>query len=130
MRPFVFYRDPAFWIGCTAYSANRWALKIAVPSLFLRNHFNDLWLIPCALPLVLWLHERLGWRAAGAPRPAEIVAHLAGWSVLFEWVGPRYLPWATGDAWDVVWYAAGGVAAWIWWRHRHRDVVAATLTPA
>jgi hypothetical protein len=113
---FAFYRDPAFWLGCTAYSVNRWALKAHVPAAFLRAHFNDLWLIPCALPLVLWLHDRMGWRDDGPPRAGEILAHLVGWSVLFEGIGPHYLPWATGDAWDVAWYAVGGLGAWIWWR--------------
>jgi len=116
VRRFVFYRDWAFWLGCTAYSTNRWLLRPHLSAAFLRTHLNDLWLIPCALPLVLWFHERFGWRAPGSPRLGEVAAHLVGWSVLFEWVGPRYLPWATGDVWDVAWYAVGAGLAWGWWR--------------
>ena len=116
LKSFVFYRDWAFWVGCTAYSTNRWVLKPHLPSIFLRAHFNDVWLIPCALPVVLWLHERFGWRVAGPPTVGEIAAHLVGWSVLFEWAGPHYLPWATADAWDVACYAAGALLAWGWWR--------------
>lgn len=115
---FVFYRDPAFWLGCSAYSVNRWALKAHLHSVFLRAHFNDLWLIPCALPLVLWLHDQVGWRAAGPPRSGEVMAHLCGWSLLFEWVGPHYIPWATGDLWDVAAYAVGALGAWVWWQRQ------------
>lgn len=115
---FVFYRDAAFWLGCAAYTANRWAFKAHLPGAFLRSHFNDLWLVPCALPLVLWMHDRMGWRADGPPRGDEVLAHLAGWSVLFEWIGPWYVPWATADPWDVACYAVGAIGAWLWWRRR------------
>lgn len=116
MTRFVFYRDVVFWLGCSAYLLNCWALWAFEPGGFLRSHFNDVWLVPCALPLVLWLHDRMGWRPGGPPRAVEVVAHLVGWSVLFEWVGPIYVPWATGDPLDVLWYGVGALGAWAWWR--------------
>lgn len=112
---FAFYRDAAFWLGCTAYAVNRWGLRPHVASAFLRSHYNDLWLIPCALPLVLWVHDRMGWRPAGPPTAREVKGHVTGWSLLFEWVGPRVQASATADAWDVACYAAGGLVAWAWW---------------
>jgi len=120
VRPFAFYRDGLFWLACTAYSANRWLVKPHVSSAFVRGHLNDVWLIPCALPLVLWLHERCGLRTEGPPRLAEIAGHVAGWSVPFEWIGPRYLPWTTADAWDVVWYGVGATLGWVWWQRVSR----------
>ncbi len=121
VRRFTFYCDGFFWLGCTAYSANRWLVRPHVSSAFVRGHLNDVWLIPCALPLVSWLHERCGWRTdEGPPRLAEIAAHVAGWSVLFEWIGPKYLPWTTADAWDVVWYAVGATLGWVWWQRTSR----------
>ena len=113
---FAFYRDPAFWLGCTAYAINRCLLSANLPIEFLRAHFNDIWLVPCALPLVLWVHDRMGWRASGPPRGTEVAAHLVGWSILFEWLGPAHVPWATGDPEDVLWYAIGAAAAWAWWQ--------------
>ena len=121
VRRFTFYCDGFFWLGCTAYSANRWLVRPHVSSAFVRGHLNDVWLIPCALPLVSWLHERCGWRTdEGPPRLAEIAAHVAGWSVLFEWIGPKYLPWTTADAWDVVWYAVGATLGWVWGQRTSR----------
>jgi hypothetical protein len=117
--PFRFYRDGAFWTGCSAYALNRWALKLVVPSTFLRSYANDLWLVPCALPLVLWVHDQMGWRQPGPPSAGEVGAHLVGWSMLFEVVGPYLRASSTGDPWDIVCYAAGGAAAWAWW-HRQR----------
>jgi len=119
MRRFLYCRDPLFLIGCAAYALNRWLLKPHLSSPFLHNHFNDLWLIPCALPPILWLHRRLRLRADdGYPRVTEIALHFVFWSVLFEYIGPKFMPHTVGDPLDVVAYAVGAVVAGIWWRSR------------
>ena len=115
---FRFQRDGLFLTGMICYALNRWLLKPVVPSSFLHSYFNDLWLIPCALPLVLWIQKWLGWRGNHAPTLGEIFGHLALWSVLFEAIGPKLTPHATGDLVDVLCYCFGGVFAWAWW-HRH-----------
>ena len=115
MRPFGFHRDGLFLVGCGAYALNRLLLEPALDSAFLHSHFNDLWLIPCALPLLLWVHRKLGWRGNEVPAFAEVLLHLAVWSVLFEGVGPRVMSHAVGDPWDVICYWVGGLAAWAWW---------------
>ncbi len=115
MKPFGFQRDGLFLVGCAAYACNRLCLKETVASPFFRGYFNDLWLIPCALPLVLWLHRRLGWRGEVPPSLAEVAGHLVLWSLLFEWWGPRLMRHATGDLLDVGCYWMGGLVAWAWW---------------
>jgi len=123
MRRFLYCRDPLFLIGCAAYALNRWVLKPHLTSRFLHNYFNDLWLIPCALPPILWLHRRLGLRADdNYPRVTEIALHFVFWSVLFEYIGPKFMPHTVGDPLDVVAYAVGAIVAGIWWRSR--DVAA------
>lgn len=120
MRRFAYGLDPLCLVGCAAYILNRWWVKPQVAGRFLHGHFNDLWLIPCALPPLLWLHRRLGWRTHDAPPQwSEIALHLVFWAVLFEGIGPRLMPRVTGDPWDVAAYAVGGVLAGIWW-HRRR----------
>ena len=116
MKGFAFARDGLFLAGCTAYAVNRWLLKPHLASPFLHSHFNDLWLAPCALPLLLWVHRRLGLRGDDPPTLMEIAGHLLLWSLLFEWIGPKLFVRATGDWRDVVCYWAGGLAAWLWWR--------------
>lgn len=117
MRRFRYLRDPLFLIGCAAYAINRWLVKPHVHHGFLHSHFDDLWLIPCALPPVLWLHRRLNLRRHDdAPRLPEIAFHLVFWSALFEWFGPRFVPHTTSDPYDVLAYIAGAVAAGIWWQ--------------
>lgn len=119
MKRFAYWADPLCLLSCSLYAVNRWGLKPRIHSPFLHDHFNDLLLIPCALPPLLWLHRRLRLRFDDqAPTPAEIGLHLAIWSVLFEIIGPRILPHATGDPWDIVAYVAGGIVAGLWW-HRH-----------
>ncbi len=115
---FGFHRDGLFLAGCLAYAVNRWMLKPFSPTGFLAWHFNDLWLIPCALPLLLWVHQKLGWRGDAPPTAREVGGHLALWSVLFEWWGPRLMSHATGDPLDVACYWVGGLVAWVWW-NRH-----------
>jgi hypothetical protein len=119
VRQFLYCRDPLFLASCAFYAVNRWLVKPQVHSVFLRSHFNDLLLLPCALPPVLLVHQWLGLRPAHAmPRTSEILFHLALWCVLFEFIGPRILPAATGDLLDVAAYCLGGaVAAW-WWHRR------------
>jgi hypothetical protein len=124
MRPFRYCRDPLFLIGVVSYVLNRWFIKPHFHAGFFHSHFNDFWLIPCALPPILWLHRRLGLRTHdGAPRITEITFHLAFWSLLFEWIGPRFLAHATGDPLDALAYAAGAVLAGLWWHREQRAVV-------
>ncbi len=122
MKRFGYCRDPLFLLACALYALNRWAVKPHVHSLFLRGQFNDCLLIPCALPPVLWLQRRLGLRREdGFPTGQEIIFHLVVWSVLFEVIGPHIMN-VTGDIWDAVAYAAGGLVAWLWWRSQAKAV--------
>ena len=118
MRPFGYWRDGLFLIGCALYALNRWAIKPWTTSPFLHGYFNDVLLIPCALPLVLWMQRKLGARTHDRPPTmGEVAAHLAVWSVLFEVAGP-HLMHVTGDPRDVLAYAAGGALSSWWWNTR------------
>ncbi|MFO1487537.1 MAG: hypothetical protein U1F65_03575 [Verrucomicrobiota bacterium] len=124
MRPFGYWRDRLFLTGCALYALNRWWIKPHVHGRFLHSYFNDLLLIPCALPLVLLLQRLLRLRLHDrAPQPGEIVFHVAVWSVICEVLAPHFLPRLTGDPWDVVAYGLGGLLAgcwWRWWENRPR----------
>jgi hypothetical protein len=118
VRAFWFHRDPLFLLGCAAYALNRLWLCARTSSPFWHGHFNDLWLIPCALPPLLWAHHRLGWRNDQPPTLSEVTGHLLVWSLLFEGIGPHFIGHATGDWRDVVCYWVGGLLAWVWWNCR------------
>ena len=127
MRRFLYCRDPLFLIGCAAYALNRWMLKRHLASRFLHGYFNDLWLILCALPPILWLHRRLRLRADDSyPQLSEIALHFAFW-----WV-PVYVHRAeiyAAHGWRssrCAAYLAGAIVAAIWWRSR--EVAARALT--
>src|SRR5262249_14553140 len=116
VKPFRYLRDGLFLACCSFYAINRWGLKPHVHSAFLHVHFNDLLLIPCALPPLLWVHRLLQIRSKESPPTFfEIVLHVAIWSVLFEVTGPHIIRRATGDPWDAVAYLVGGMAAGLWW---------------
>lgn len=118
MKRFGYWRDPLFLSGCVLYAMNRWLLTPHAASPFLHGQFNDCLIVPCALPLMLWLHRWLGLRADDRfPTFGEVALHVAVWSVLCEVVGPQFMN-VTGDVKDVLAYATGGLMAWIWW---HRE---------
>jgi len=120
MRRFLYWRDPLFLFGCSVYVINRWLIKPYVHTGFFHSYFNDLWLIPCALPPILWLHRRLGLRLHDdVPLFFEITTHLVFWSVLFEWIGPKLLSHPTGDWIDVLAYVAGAIGAGFYWHRKH-----------
>jgi hypothetical protein len=59
-----------------------------------------------------------GWRrdlTTQEERVGEIAAHGAGWSVLFEIIGPHIM-WTARDPWDVVACAGGALVAAGWWQ--------------
>lgn len=73
-------------------------------------------LIPCASPPLLLAHRWLRPRAHNQPPIlAEVMAHVVGWSILFEVIGP-HLMLTTGDPWNAVAYTCGGTAAFFCWR--------------
>jgi hypothetical protein len=90
-----------------------------VDSSFLRFWFNDLLLVPCAVPVVFWLFRLLHLRENDDP-PAlfDLAWILIVWSILFEWLGPKITTRATGDWRDVLMYWSGGMFAWLFWRGR------------
>jgi hypothetical protein len=119
LKSFRYLRDPLFVVSCALYVINRWALKPLVASPFLRGQFNDLLLIPCAIPPFLLLQRRLQLRSHDRP-PAigEILFPLCIWTLLFEWIGPRLFAGAVADPLDVLAYFTGAIIAFAWWKVR------------
>jgi hypothetical protein len=116
MSRYGYWRDPLFVLASAGYALNRWELKPRLAWPFLHAHFNDLLLIPAALPVVLWLQRRLQLRPHDQPPSgAEILLHLSVWSLICEFIGPYYLHFGTADVWDLAAYAVGGLAAFLWW---------------
>lgn len=126
MKSFGYLRDPLCLVACALYAVNRWLLKPRIHSPFLHDHFNDLLLMPCALPVLLLLQRWLKLRPHDLPpTPGEIMLYWVVWSILFEVIGPHIKRGAVGDPWDVLAYAVGGILAGLWW-HRHSLLRGAT----
>jgi len=121
VKPFRYALDPACLLGCAAYAINRWLVRPHFSAGFLHDQFDDLWLIPAALPLMLWVQRRLELRTHDLyPTWPEIGLHLALWSIATEGLAPFFLPNATGDWKDVAAYAVGAVVAGFWWQRPRR----------
>jgi hypothetical protein len=116
VKQFRYALDPLCLVCCALYALNRWGIKPHTHVAFLHFWFNDLLLIPCALPLLLqaqrWLKLR---QHDDAPTAGEVFGHLALWSVLFELLGPHFMR-VTGDWRDVLAYTVGGVGAYACWQ--------------
>jgi len=116
MHRFQYWRDPACLVCCAAYMLNRYGLKALFHSGFFHGYFNDLLLIPCALPFLLLLQRHLGLRLDDSyPGASEITMHVLVWSILFEWIGPQWMHWTVADPMDVVAYGVGAILAGVWW---------------
>jgi len=78
--------------------------------------FNDLLLIPAALPPLLWLQRQLGLRSHDlAPSASEIFGHWLVWSLVCEGLGPLLFQRAVADWHDIIAYAVGALVAGLWW---------------
>jgi hypothetical protein len=132
MNRFGYLRDRLFWLSAAAYSFNRLYLKFHLTALraspfhfvwsFFHSHFDDLLLMPAALPVVLWMQRFTGLRKNDLPPSwMEMIFHLAIWSVICKVVGPFWLKIGTADPWDVLAFTFGGVAAWFWWNRSRKN---------
>jgi hypothetical protein len=119
VKKFRYLGDGLFLASCSLYALNRWCIKPRVHSAFMRFHFNDMLLIPCALPVLLMMQRWLRLRTIDDPPMwGEIALYTFFWSILFEVIGPHLMRRATGDPWDVVVYVIGAVGAGLWWHRR------------
>jgi hypothetical protein len=118
--PFRYCLDGLFLVAAAAYLVNKFVFKAISSGGFCHSYANDLLCIPFTLPPILGLFRRLGVRRHDLPPSSgEILGAVVGYSLVWEWWLPslpiqsRYL---YADPWDVVCYAAGGLAAGLWWR--------------
>lgn len=124
MKPFRYFYDPLFLAACALYALNRWVLKPLSSAPFIHNWSQDLLLMPCALPPLLWLQSRFGLRArSDRPRWSEIALYLVVWSILFEVAGPWLYRHAIGDWRDVLAYAVSAAFAGWWWNRDSAPVL-------
>jgi hypothetical protein len=126
MTRFGYLRDGLFGFSFGFYAVNK---LIVLPHFgelfhshlhwawpFLHSHFDDLLLMPAALPVILWIQRLGGLRQHdGPPGWGEMMLHLAIWSVMCKIVGPVYCHIGVADPWDVLFFAMGGCAACGWW---------------
>ena len=126
MRRFGYLHDRLFCVSLAAYVFNRLVVRPHLGHFFqghlhwawpfLYSHLDDLLLLPAALPVVLWLQRMGGLRQHdGPPGGREMLFHFAIWSVMCKVVGPLFLNVGVADPWDVLCFAAGGLAAGLWW---------------
>lgn len=141
MKPFGYLRDRLFLCTLPAYAVNRLLVlphfsgflhaRAPLAWSFLHSHFDDLLLMPVALPVILWVQRLTGLRTHDRP-PAwrEMFMHLAVWSVMAKVIGPYYCHIGVADPWDVLYFTAGGAGACAWWNRRTQPRTAAHGKPA
>ena len=121
---FGYLRDPLFVICFSAYWINRYLESVDLSANIFRSYLNDLICIPFWVPIILFVHRRLGIRIHDEPpRALEIVIPLVLWSVIFEVVLPTTQAWsglAIADPADVLCYSIGALAGAAFWTWRYR----------
>ncbi len=106
-----------FWIFSLAcYAVHRWWQWASPSPGWMSNHWNDIWMLPCAVPLVTRMYAALNLRASTAPPSlSEIVWLGLLWSVMAECLAPLWFTRSTGDPLDVLAYGLGGFMLWLRW---------------
>jgi hypothetical protein len=74
LNSFRYLKDRLFLVACSLYAINRWEIKPRVHNAFLRGQFNDLLLIPCALPPLLLAQRWLKLRPTAQPPAVSEIA--------------------------------------------------------
>jgi hypothetical protein len=122
VKCFRYGADPLCVAACALYALNRFAIKPQTGAGFFHNHFNDVLLIPAALPWLLWISRLLGWRRDDLPPTwREVAVHAVLWALICEGFGPRvFAHLGTADWLDVAAYFCGAVPAWFFWNRRPR----------
>jgi hypothetical protein len=130
-----YLRDPVFLTSAVLYVANRFLLKPLTADdggalhAFLHGYFNDFLCIPFCLPPLLLIMRKLGVRRHdGPPTRLEIVASVALWAAVFEWMAPLFFfPLTVGDPGDIAAYAGGAIVAGLIWGPLRPAPVVASL---
>ena len=111
--------DPFWHVSLACYALHRCWQGFHTGSGWFDHYWNDLWMLPCALPLVLFLYQILGLRLCGAvPSGSEIFWHGMLLSLMAEVAGPLLFEHAVGDPWDILAYAMGGGMLYCRWHIR------------
>jgi len=103
------------------YVLNRFVLKPHhIGGWFTHGYLNDILCLPIFVPIILRFQSALGIRRHHLPPTLfEIFQNWAVFSIVYQVILPRLPAFVTaGDPWDMLAYAAGGFAAWLWW-NRH-----------
>ncbi len=112
----AFFRDPMWMVAMACYASHRCWQWYFPGAGWMDSYWNDFLMLPCALPLILWLYGLLGLRDDSIkPLGIEILGHGILWGLMAEMVGPLVFDHSVGDPWDLVAYAAGGLVLYLRW---------------
>jgi hypothetical protein len=117
----ILVKEPVFVVSALAYWSNFILLRyFSVHNHFLKFYFDDVLLVPCALPVILFFVAAFGFRDLRRPPTlSEIITCLIIWSIAFEIVGPAIMAKGTADILDIVAYWFGAGVSWILWNYRN-----------
>jgi hypothetical protein len=121
LNDFKYLTDPLFLLSSVAYAINKTLLVFTKgsnwASAFLASYFNDLLLVPVAIPIILFFSKTLAFRPRSlSPSLPEVAIPVLIWSIAFEVVGPYVFRRGVSDPFDVIAYCFGGFASWLFWQ--------------
>ncbi len=116
MLNYCFWKDKLFLISSLIYFFNTYYLKHLIKVDFFQNYLNDILLIPCALPPLIYLYVKLKLRNQKSfPTTLEVFSFFIFSSFVFECLGPKYLNKGVADYFDILAYAIGGIISNYFW---------------
>jgi hypothetical protein len=119
-KAYKYYRDPVFVISIISYSINKLLLisHRSFESSFMKNYFNDIFVVPCLLPILIYCIARMKLRNKySGPLLIEIFLFVSVISLTCEILGPFFLNKGVYDPNDIIAYLLGGMISWFIWRY-------------
>jgi hypothetical protein len=119
-KEYKYYGDPVFVVSIICYSINKLLLisHRSFESSFMNNYFNDIFVVPCLLPILIYCIARMKLRNKySGPLIIEIFLFVSVISLMCEIFGPYFLGKGVYDPIDIFAYLLGGMISWFIWRY-------------
>lgn len=118
---FTYLTDPIFILCLFLYLINKFLIiQFHNLNIFFLCYYNDILLIPCCLPPLLFVMYKIELRRNHFPPTViEVIVPLVIWTLSFEIIAPFYFKKGTSDIGDAIAYWLGGFFCWFVWNYKY-----------
>jgi len=118
---FSYLADPIFISCLFLYAINKFLIiRFDYLNILFLCYFNDILLVPCCLPPLLFVMHKIKLRRNHLPPTIiEVIIPLVIWTISFEIIAPLCFRKGTSDIGDIFAYWLGGFFCWFVWNYKY-----------